>query len=99
MNPLFSQSIRHSQVTWIELIKLGGLPICHRRGIAVANAGSAFSVDVADYAVGLLLDVLRRISTADSYASRGLWPVQGEFPLGHKVSRSSPFSLLTIFLI
>ncbi|XP_019055161.1 PREDICTED: glyoxylate/hydroxypyruvate reductase HPR3 isoform X3 [Nelumbo nucifera] len=65
----------------VEHIDLGE---CRRRGIAVANAGNAFSVDVADYAVGLLLDVLRRISAADSYVRRGLWPVQGDFRLGHK---------------
>ncbi|XP_019055160.1 PREDICTED: glyoxylate/hydroxypyruvate reductase HPR3 isoform X2 [Nelumbo nucifera] len=66
----------------VEHIDLGE---CRRRGIAVANAGNAFSVDVADYAVGLLLDVLRRISAADSYVRRGLWPVQGDFRLGHKL--------------
>ncbi|KAL6565917.1 hypothetical protein OROHE_004972 [Orobanche hederae] len=33
---------------------------CRRRGIAVANAANVFSADVADLAVGLLLDVLRK---------------------------------------
>ncbi|PON37390.1 D-isomer specific 2-hydroxyacid dehydrogenase, catalytic domain containing protein [Parasponia andersonii] len=35
---------------------------CRRRGISVANAGSAY---VAEMAVGLLIDVLRRVSAAD----------------------------------
>ncbi|KAL6653211.1 hypothetical protein ACP70R_012136 [Stipagrostis hirtigluma subsp. patula] len=38
---------------------------CRRRGVAVAGAGTLFSVDVADHAVGLLIDVLRRVSAAD----------------------------------
>ncbi|KAK8266611.1 hypothetical protein V6Z12_D12G257400 [Gossypium hirsutum] len=35
---------------------------CRPRSIAVTNAGKAFSPDVADLAVGLLIDVLRRVS-------------------------------------
>ncbi|XP_058104248.1 glyoxylate/hydroxypyruvate reductase HPR3-like [Magnolia sinica] len=59
---------------------------CRRRGIAVANAGTAFSEDVADYTVGILLDVLRRISASDRYVSHGLWSLQGEYqPLGSKI--------------
>ncbi|KAK9275998.1 hypothetical protein L1049_005529 [Liquidambar formosana] len=58
---------------------------CRRRGIAVTNAGSAFSEDVADYAVGLLIDVLRRLSAADRYVRSGSWPVKGEYPLGSKL--------------
>ncbi|KAK2994238.1 hypothetical protein RJ640_027155 [Escallonia rubra] len=38
---------------------------CRRRGIAVANSGNVYAQDVADTAVGLLIDVLRRISAAD----------------------------------
>ncbi|KAJ8499814.1 hypothetical protein OPV22_010366 [Ensete ventricosum] len=33
---------------------------CAHRGISVANVGTIYSTDVADYAVCLLLDVLRR---------------------------------------
>uniref|UniRef100_A0A453AB36 D-isomer specific 2-hydroxyacid dehydrogenase catalytic domain-containing protein n=1 Tax=Aegilops tauschii subsp. strangulata TaxID=200361 RepID=A0A453AB36_AEGTS len=57
---------------------------CARRGVAVANSGEVFSTDVADYAVGLLLDVLRRVSAAERYVRRGSWPVQGDYPLGSK---------------
>lgn len=58
---------------------------CRRRGIAVTNSGDAYSENVADYAVVLLLDVLRRLSAADRFVRSGLWPQQGEYPLGCKV--------------
>ncbi|KAK6947690.1 D-isomer specific 2-hydroxyacid dehydrogenase, NAD-binding domain [Dillenia turbinata] len=58
---------------------------CHRRGIVVTNVGDSFSEDVADYAVGLLIDVLRGMSTSDRFVRAGLWPVKGNFPLGSKV--------------
>lgn len=66
----------------VDFIDLGE---CARRGVAVANSGSVFSADVADHAVGLLIDVLRRVSAAERFVRRGLWPVQGDHPLGSKV--------------
>ncbi|XP_042510562.1 glyoxylate/hydroxypyruvate reductase HPR3-like [Macadamia integrifolia] len=58
---------------------------CRRRGIAITNAGDCFSVDGADYAIGLLLDVLRRISAADRYVRQGFWPIKGDYPLGSRL--------------
>ncbi|KAJ9173505.1 hypothetical protein P3X46_016628 [Hevea brasiliensis] len=58
---------------------------CHRRGIAITNASVAFAEDVADLAVGLLIDVLRKISGADRFVRGGLWPVMGDYPLGSKL--------------
>ncbi|KAJ9550008.1 hypothetical protein OSB04_022551 [Centaurea solstitialis] len=58
---------------------------CRRRNIKVTGAGDAFSEDAADYAVALLLDVLRRVSAADRYVRNRLWPVNGEYPLGNKL--------------
>ncbi|KAJ4955257.1 hypothetical protein NE237_012040 [Protea cynaroides] len=58
---------------------------CRRRGIAIANSGDCFSEDASDYAIGLLLDVLRRISAADRYVRQGLWPTKGDYPLGSKL--------------
>jgi lactate dehydrogenase-like 2-hydroxyacid dehydrogenase len=55
------------------------------RGVAVANAGRIYSADVADQAVGMLIDVLMRVSAAEHFVRRGLWPVQGDYPLGSKV--------------
>ncbi|GMN57882.1 hypothetical protein TIFTF001_026985 [Ficus carica] len=58
---------------------------CRRRGIAVANLGGAYSEDVADFAVGLLIDVLRRVSASDRYVRKGFWRSKGDFPLGFKL--------------
>jgi hydroxypyruvate reductase 2 len=66
----------------VDHIDLAG---CARRGVAVAGAGKIFSVDVADHAIGLLVDVLRRVSAADRYVRAGLWPAQGDYPLTSKV--------------
>ncbi|CAI9101642.1 OLC1v1039012C1 [Oldenlandia corymbosa var. corymbosa] len=62
---------------------------CRRRDIAVAYAGTIFSADVADMAVGLLIDVLRKIGAADRFVKSGLWPVQPvdeSYPLATKLS-------------
>ncbi|GAB2290885.1 hypothetical protein Dimus_025149 [Dionaea muscipula] len=58
---------------------------CRRRDIAVANAGDIFSVDVADFAVALLIDVLRKISAGDRYVRSGLWSSNGNYGLGSKL--------------
>ncbi|KAJ8766191.1 hypothetical protein K2173_021708 [Erythroxylum novogranatense] len=58
---------------------------CHRRGIVVTNASLAFSEDAADYAMALLLDVLRRISAAERYIRGRMWPVKGDYRLGSKL--------------
>ncbi|KAE7997165.1 hypothetical protein FH972_001821 [Carpinus fangiana] len=58
---------------------------CRRLGIPVANAGDVFSEDVADMAVGLLIDVLRKVSAADRYVRQGLWAAKGDYPLGSKL--------------
>jgi len=55
---------------------------CARRGVAVANSGTVYSADVADHAVGMLVDVIRRVSAAERFVRRGLWPVQGDYALG-----------------
>lgn len=64
------------------------LAACRRRGILVANTADAFSEDTADYGVGLLLDIMRKISGGDRFLRRGLWPLsteQNPVPLGFKV--------------
>ncbi|KAJ4832254.1 hypothetical protein Tsubulata_002022 [Turnera subulata] len=61
------------------------LAACARRGVAVTSAANAFTEDVADFAVALLIDVLRRVSAGDRFVRRGLWPVQGDYPLGFKL--------------
>ncbi|KAI8025357.1 Glyoxylate/hydroxypyruvate reductase HPR3 [Camellia lanceoleosa] len=61
------------------------LPECRRQRISVANAGSVFSKDVADFAVGLLIDVMRRISASDRFVRRHLWSTHGDLPLASKL--------------
>lgn len=60
---------------------------CRCRGIIMTNASTAFAEDAADHAVALLIDVCRRISTADRFVRAGLWPVKRDCPLGFKVGR------------
>lgn len=49
---------------------------CRKRGVQVANAGQIYSTDVADHAVGLLIDVMRKITISDWYVRKGLWPTR-----------------------
>ncbi|CAN1792856.1 Glyoxylate/hydroxypyruvate reductase HPR3 [Linum perenne] len=68
------------------------LPECRRRGIKIANAGDVFSADGADYAVGLLIDVFRRISAGDRYVSGKRIGIVGLGRIGHQVAkRLEPF--------
>ncbi|KAF8036172.1 hypothetical protein BT93_C2007 [Corymbia citriodora subsp. variegata] len=54
---------------------------CRRRGIVIAGAGDTKSEEVADLAVGLLIDVLRKVSAGDRYVRRGN---TSNFELGNK---------------
>ncbi|KAF4393413.1 hypothetical protein F8388_023217 [Cannabis sativa] len=53
------------------------------RVVSVANVGNAYSKDVANMVVGLLIDVLRK-AASDCYIRHGFWKVKGDFPLPHK---------------
>lgn len=71
------------------------LPELRRRQIAIAYVPDLYSEDVADLAVGLLIDVLRRVSAGDRFLRLGLRPTEGDFPpLGLKVR----WILLLLFL-
>ena len=56
------------------------------RGIAVSNTPDVLNDCVADTAVGLYLDVLRRFTASDRYVRRGDWLAKGNFPLAVKAS-------------
>ena len=56
------------------------------RGIAVSNTPDVLNDCVADTAMALYLDVLRRTSAADRYVRRGDWVSKGNFPLATKAS-------------
>ncbi|KAL9681837.1 hypothetical protein QQ045_013626 [Rhodiola kirilowii] len=58
---------------------------CKRRGIVLTNAGDVFSADVADYAVGMLIDVLRKVNAGDRFVRQGFWAEGAEFQLGSKL--------------
>ncbi|KAH6811672.1 D-isomer specific 2-hydroxyacid dehydrogenase family protein [Perilla frutescens var. frutescens] len=80
------------QLPAVELVVADGTGVnhidlaeCRRRGIAVTNTGDVFSEDTADYGVGLLINVMRKICGGDSFVRGGAWPVNSEFPLGFKL--------------
>lgn len=67
---------------------------CRRRGISVTNVTNAYSEDVADMAVGLFIDVYRKISAADRFVRQGLGTGKRNYPPGNKVNTTS----LNLFL-
>ncbi|WP_417219729.1 2-hydroxyacid dehydrogenase [Arthrobacter sp.] len=52
-----------------------------RRGITVSNTPDVLNDCVADTALALYLDVLRRTSASDRYVRAGSWETEGNFPL------------------
>lgn len=58
------------------------------RGIGVSNTPGVLDDCVADTAVGLLIDTLRRFSAADRYLRAGRWVTEGNYPLTQQVSGS-----------
>ncbi|MCU1437223.1 MAG: lactate dehydrogenase-like oxidoreductase [Naasia sp.] len=54
-------------------------------GVAVSNTPDVLTDCVADLAVGLLIDVLRRMSAADRFVRAGGWPA-GPYPIGTQVT-------------
>ena len=56
------------------------------RGIPISNTPDVLTDCVADTALALYLDVLRRISAADRYVRRGDWETRGNFPLAVRAS-------------
>ncbi|MGA5462930.1 2-hydroxyacid dehydrogenase [Mycobacterium sp. NPDC050041] len=58
------------------------------RGVVVSNTPDVLTDCVADTAVGLMIDTLRRFSAADRYLRDGRWPVDGNYPLTRQVSNT-----------
>ncbi|MEN8582672.1 2-hydroxyacid dehydrogenase [Burkholderia sp. RS01] len=56
------------------------------RGISVSNTPDVLNDCVADTAIALYVDVLRRTSAADRYVRRGNWTRKGNFPLATNAS-------------
>lgn len=57
-----------------------------RRGVQVSNTPDVLTASVAEVTVGLVLDVLHRLSAADRFVRAGRWPLDGSFPLTHQLS-------------
>lgn len=62
------------------------LPQARARGISIGVTTGVLTDDVADLAVGLLLDVSRRISYYDRFVREGRWAGGGELGLTRKAS-------------
>jgi hydroxypyruvate reductase len=60
------------------------LEAARERGVAVSNTPDVLTDCVADLALGLVIDVARRLSAADRFVRRGDWP-KGQFPLATRV--------------
>jgi hydroxypyruvate reductase len=56
------------------------------RNIIVTNAGASNAIDVAEHAIGLMLDVGRKISFGDRYVRAGEWASKGRIKITHRVS-------------
>lgn len=58
------------------------------RGIGVSNTPDVLTDCVADTAVGLMIDVMRKFSASDRYLRAGKWESSGNYPLTRQVSGS-----------
>ncbi len=64
------------------------LDAVRERGIAVSTTPDVLTDAVADLAVGLLIDSVRKLSASDRYVRRGDWVTEGTYPLtGHVTGR------------
>lgn len=59
-----------------------------RRGIVVSNTPDVLNDAVADIAVALVIDVLRRVTAADRFVRSGAWAAGERFPLSRDVRGS-----------
>jgi lactate dehydrogenase-like 2-hydroxyacid dehydrogenase len=57
------------------------------RGITIENTSHILAEDVVNAAIGLALAVTRGFVSADAYVRSGVWPEQGQYPLGRSISR------------
>ncbi len=55
------------------------------RGIAVANTPDVLTDCVADMAVCLMFDALRRVAEGDRFVRSGRWPAEGSMRFGRKI--------------
>lgn len=58
---------------------------CKERGIHVTNTPDVLNDDVADLAIGLVLNALRRLGDGHDYVRSGTWSRSGMMPLGRSL--------------
>ena len=61
------------------------LDAAKKRGIIVTNTAGVLNDCVADCAMALVLNTLRKIPQAGAYLRAGLWQSQGSYPLGTSI--------------
>lgn len=54
---------------------------CARRGVMVTNTPDVLTEEVADTAVGLLINTVRELSKAEAWLRAGKWVSEGNYPL------------------
>ncbi len=64
------------------------LKAARERGIKVTNTPDVLTDDVADLALGLMLNISRQLVQADGFVRSGNWRKGGSFPLSRKLSKS-----------
>lgn len=52
-----------------------------KRGVVVTNTPDVLSDEVADTAIGLLINTLRELPKAENYLREGRWAIEGPYPL------------------
>ncbi|MCP4382979.1 MAG: 2-hydroxyacid dehydrogenase [Hyphomicrobiales bacterium] len=57
------------------------LKACADRGIVVTNTPDVLTEEVADTALGLLLNTARELPAAEAYLRAGRWVAEGDYPL------------------
>ena len=52
-----------------------------RRGVIISNTPDVLNEEVADTALGLLLNTVREFGRAETFMRAGRWPIEGDYPL------------------
>lgn len=81
-----------AQLPKLEIVSINGvgydkidLNAARQRGYRVANTPDVLTADVADLALGLIINLARQLVLADNHVRAGNWP-KGELGLGHRVT-------------
>jgi lactate dehydrogenase-like 2-hydroxyacid dehydrogenase len=70
------------------------LDYCAAKGIVVTNTPDVLTEEVADTALGLLLNTVRELSAAERYLRAGRWETEGAYPLTRATLRNRTVGIL-----